>query len=233
MKKKGFTIAEVLITLGIVGVVAALTIPGITESSQKKVYASSLSAAVSDLENAMTSMLMREGRDMLQITPAWTGVLDDGGSTTFEAELKKAMPYETSGIGALARQSLKGGAGTEFSGTYKFFANNNALYGLELNTDKSALKEGEIMYKGGALTSVAAEVFIDVNGPNKPNVWGRDTFRYVLGSDGHLYPYGGKDWAIYSNKTYTSTTAKTECVTNKNGAYCAVYLAENGYNMDY
>lgn len=32
---KGFTLAEVLITLGIIGVVAALTMPVITENVQK------------------------------------------------------------------------------------------------------------------------------------------------------------------------------------------------------
>ena len=34
--KKGFTLAEVLITLGIIGVVAALTIPGLIANHRKK-----------------------------------------------------------------------------------------------------------------------------------------------------------------------------------------------------
>ena len=35
--KKGFTLAEVLITLGIIGVVAALTMPALINKYQKKV----------------------------------------------------------------------------------------------------------------------------------------------------------------------------------------------------
>jgi len=91
------------------------------------------------------------------------------------------------------------------------------------------------MYKGGALVSKAAEVYIDINGSKKPNMWGRDSFRYVLGTDGHLYPYGGKDWAIYNGAaTYSPSNTKTACVVNKNdGQRCSAYLAENGYNMDY
>ena len=36
MKNKGFTFAEVLITLGIIGVVAAMTIPGLIQNSKNK-----------------------------------------------------------------------------------------------------------------------------------------------------------------------------------------------------
>ena len=35
--QKGFTLAEVLITLGIIGIVAAMTIPNLIENYQKKV----------------------------------------------------------------------------------------------------------------------------------------------------------------------------------------------------
>lgn len=45
--RKGFTLAEVLITLGIIGVVAAITIPGLITAYKKHVIASSLKRAVS------------------------------------------------------------------------------------------------------------------------------------------------------------------------------------------
>ena len=37
LKKTGFTLAEVLITLGIIGVVAAMTLPAVITNVQKKV----------------------------------------------------------------------------------------------------------------------------------------------------------------------------------------------------
>ena len=38
MKKRAFTLAEVLITLGIIGVVAAMTIPTLISNYQKKQF---------------------------------------------------------------------------------------------------------------------------------------------------------------------------------------------------
>lgn len=226
MKKKAFTIAEILITLGIIGVVAALTLPLLTEDSQKKVYANKLSAAVSDFENAMTTMLEKEGKDMLQLTPAWTG--------SFLTELNKTMPHKTSKIGTLKRKNLNKTDGDDFPSNNNFRNHKGAIFSVKLNTSTDRKKESEMMAKGCTITSIAADIYIDVNGESKPNIWGRDTFRYVLDGDGHLYPYGGKDWSLFNDKTdYKSTTPKTQCVDNKNGDYCAAYLANNGYKMDY
>ena len=47
--KKGFTLAEVLITLGIIGVVAALTLPALIQNYQKKATATSVKKAYSEL----------------------------------------------------------------------------------------------------------------------------------------------------------------------------------------
>lgn len=41
LKKTGFTLAEVLITLGIIGIVAAMTLPTVITNVQKKVVETS------------------------------------------------------------------------------------------------------------------------------------------------------------------------------------------------
>ena len=51
--KKGFTLAEVLITLGIIGVVAALTIPALISNYRKSVVETRLKRSYSVLANAM------------------------------------------------------------------------------------------------------------------------------------------------------------------------------------
>ena len=71
MKKIGFTLAEVLITLGIIGVVAALTAPALVMSSRNQANAAKLSVAVSNLENALQNMLVTENVDTLFQTRAW------------------------------------------------------------------------------------------------------------------------------------------------------------------
>ena len=52
MKRFGFTLAEVLITLGIIGIIAALTIPGLIAGWQKKVVVNKLKHSYSVLSNA-------------------------------------------------------------------------------------------------------------------------------------------------------------------------------------
>lgn len=53
MKHKGFTLAEVLITLGIIGVVAAMTLPGLIQNYQKKVTATKLKKFYSTMNQAI------------------------------------------------------------------------------------------------------------------------------------------------------------------------------------
>lgn len=52
-KKNGFTLAEVLITLGIIGVVAAMTIPTLMSSYRKKVIETRLSKFYSTINQAL------------------------------------------------------------------------------------------------------------------------------------------------------------------------------------
>ena len=60
IRRAAFTLAEVLITLGIIGVVAAMTMPAIISSYQKKQTVSQLKKAYSLLSNGM-GVLMRLG----------------------------------------------------------------------------------------------------------------------------------------------------------------------------
>lgn len=59
--KKGFTLAEVLITLGIIGVVAALTIPTLIANHRKQVVTTSLKKIVNTLLNANEQINMDSG----------------------------------------------------------------------------------------------------------------------------------------------------------------------------
>ncbi len=51
MKNRAFTLAEVLITLGIIGVVAALTIPSLINSYKDKQFKTAYKKAYSDMQN--------------------------------------------------------------------------------------------------------------------------------------------------------------------------------------
>ena len=59
-KKSAFTLAEVLITLGIIGTVAAMTIPTLMMNYQKQVWESKLKKTFSVATNACERMLIEE-----------------------------------------------------------------------------------------------------------------------------------------------------------------------------
>ena len=60
MKKNGFTLAEVLITLGIIGVVAVLTAPVLLNNTGSAQIGPKLAKAVSSIEVATDQLLMDE-----------------------------------------------------------------------------------------------------------------------------------------------------------------------------
>ena len=59
--KKGFTLAEVLITLAIIGVVAAISIPSVISNSQQQEFKTGLRKAVSVLNSAITMNMAIDG----------------------------------------------------------------------------------------------------------------------------------------------------------------------------
>lgn len=72
MKKFGFTLAEILIALGIVGVVGAMTIPQLSLETKKQTNEAKRDVCVSDLENAFTMMMAQENAITINETPIWS-----------------------------------------------------------------------------------------------------------------------------------------------------------------
>lgn len=71
MKKFGFTLAEVLIALAIVGVVAAMTIPTLSSNTKEQTNEAKEKVCVSDLESAFTMMMVQENATELAETKIW------------------------------------------------------------------------------------------------------------------------------------------------------------------
>lgn len=60
LKNRAFTLAEVLITIGIIGVVAALTIPSLINSYKDKQFKTAYKKAYSDIQNAFIDAIFEE-----------------------------------------------------------------------------------------------------------------------------------------------------------------------------
>lgn len=125
MNKKAFTLAEVLITLGIIGVVAALTLPTLIEEHQKKVTVTRLKAFNSIMSQAFQAAKLEYGD-----WENWDGNTF-GESNSDKGDGKKQLlwlqkyllPYikttETTTKGKYAIVALPNGSG---------FSNYNSLY---------------------------------------------------------------------------------------------------------
>ena len=64
-RRFAFTLAEVLVTLGIIGVVSAMTIPSLTQSWQKQAYVAQLKKVYSQLAQAAALAIQEEQADTL------------------------------------------------------------------------------------------------------------------------------------------------------------------------
>lgn len=252
MKKTGFTLQEFLIALAIIGVIAALTVPALSTHFNKKLWATSLSAAVSNFENAMSTMIMKDGATDLFGTKAWKllegGMLSDEGGPAdeFMKAVSGSLPLVSyvwaaesfmddensgyyDGVGNVLNDKREEIYSIPILGeSVLFYTKGGVIYYVYIENsdrDPNAIKESEALANGVNLTAEAAKIAIDVNGDRNPNIIGRDIFFFILGADGILYPYGSND---VNNKLGEEYTCK-----NNRGMGCTAELIDNNYKMDY
>ena len=190
-RKIAFTLAEVLITLGIVGVVAAMTMPSLVANYEKKRTATAVKKAYSELSQALKLAEVDYG-DM----EYWD--YPDG----FDIEENKAFvnryitPYYK-GVTMLQDGSVPGSISTT---GINFISSNGTIFSGKPNNSKAFF------------------VLVDINGFKRPNKMGTDIF-YFATSTGKLMPYGWEDGLTremilngysYNGQTYTCKTARSE-----------------------
>ena len=245
---KGFTLAEVLITLGIIGVVAAMTIPTLIKNYQKTVWVNQLKKSVSTLEQGFQKMLADDGVDKLQDTTIFRSINAQscraGYLTTdcpdFYSNLKNYfnvsdanISYKTKWLGGSTRATYEH-VTTLGDGSFLF---DTVFYKLPTPEDDCS----NIYKLGGKLCERIANITVDVNGDRGPNETGRDIQEFALSSEGHLYPKHGKHHAIWntggaenweSSEEYWKSEISGYCKKG-DGEGCAARIIENGWKMDY
>ncbi len=170
-KKFGFTLAEVLITLGIIGVVAAMTIPTLISNTNSAKFKSQYKKTLSTLNQAALMGTAQYDLDYASLTG--TGTCDGTADPKTDATICALINGTLSGATYLAKGDVKNNGGTyTVTGTgipagwdtaYQLadgslFAFQKAAAGctLEVGEDVSAL-------------DAKCQGFIDVNGPTLPN----------------------------------------------------------------
>ena len=239
-----FTLAEVLITLGIIGVVAAMTIPTLIKNYQKTVWVNQLKKSVSTIENGFKLMLADEGVDALRDTKLghlypYT-ISPDDDLYEHNAILKKyfKIGYDLEGSASKVKPFVFDDNGKEYQKNL-----DSKGYGrcgddtlLKINlVDGSTI--GLEFSEGFSNKNFHGEVGIDVNGDKKgPNQCGRDIFVFMLLQNGNLVPMFGKYYANGDDEQYYKTSSESWVTCNPSngvGMGCAARIIENGWKMDY
>ena len=228
MKKNGFTITETLIVLAVIGIIAMLTMPTYIANQRKKMYAKTLQVAVVNFQTAMTNLISKEGVDDLLETTAWNA----DKAEFFVANIGKVLGVLRFNNDPSSYLPLAGtGDKIPINNTINITTKNGVEYKINKKTEGNVKKsEEETLMNNLNYTNKAATVYIDINGKVAPNIVGRDLFEFDLAVNGLLYPVGSADYNYYNNET---SDPETKCVKNLDGKYCAAYLMNNGYNMDY
>ncbi len=224
--KEGFTLAEVLITLGIIGVVAAMTIPTLITNAQKKETVTRLKGAYSQIAQAIRMSEADNG----EIT-GW----DFTNIDWFETYLINYLKYQKDNFKDISDEKsipYKQISGTRESGLALI---RPGFGGSKVYT---LLNGVDIISGGDASIQNGRGFIIDTNGINsRPNQFGKDTFYFVIDSEHGLYPMG--KWktsectpTVDGNPDRTwykdTTCYNYGCNKNGRGMYCAgLIIADN------
>lgn len=236
--KFGFTLAEVLITLAVIGVVAALTLPAAITNHRKKAAAAKLVQTVSILEQAIKRAEADKGPyndwDCQDGDARYYGDIYLGGYG--RGCLAELVPY-IKGVkvfGEVAAQNRV----MCFSG--KDYQQYKWLDGSAINSDplKSSctnsiqLPNGScIGYNGWAWCGSDLNTFIiDIDGSYQGyNQAGKDLFLFVLDDKYRVKPYG------YHWETDELTAQSNHACTKKGGVHqgkvCAAKVVLDGWTM--
>lgn len=192
MKSFAFTLAEVLITLGIIGVVAAMTLPTLMHEHKIRQYKTGFWRTSSLIQSALKETANDFGYDNYEDLYYICGDLPSmGNCATENAELFKELNDDFLSkfkvMNTVPRSKLWAMKFKDFSGKYS--TSYSELYGVTTWNNPSG--GGRILIDGILISSIdfyhhgqydGLSITFDTNGPYKgPNQYGRDLFLFNVG----------------------------------------------------
>ncbi len=245
MKKNGYTLAEVLVTLGIVGIIAAMVLPALLNNSKNAANGIALARATELVQDGIKTIMVHaqeeHPQDILADTIAALKIQDvfpdgiDGynqdayltdDDNLFSATrgligLEEVDNYNTGNITHYAGDAADG----LFNNYEAFrFAKNNAviLYQTNYNVDDNV-----------AADDILTRIFIDVNGSEEPNQIGRDVFLFGLANNGILVPAGSEKYNDFDGDVAIYENNDDNVCPDEDDLACTARVMANGWKIDY
>lgn len=220
-KQCAFTLVEILITLGIIGIVSAMTLPVLMTNIRKHQTETALVKAVSTLKQVLKMSEQANGN---------ISALDTDTISQKDFIKQYIQPYMK--VSELCNPITQCGYTTSVVLTWKYL---NGQYGAYSNPNHGGrtpfLVADGILYsisffaKDSGFLSIDNNnvIIIDINGAKPPNTFGKDVF----------FLYRRTDIDEISTYGYDKTDAevKNNCSKNGSGLYCATLIMRNGWKI--
>ena len=207
MKKfKAFTLAEVLVTLGIIGVVSAMTVPTLMQNYQRQSYVTQLHKVYNELGQAAERykadnnlVSLREGRimgnkdEVHNFVLQYFKVVKDCGGRYWSSASNACFAQKYTSIDGSSTTNIQG---QECLATVVLASGAALCFDTGAATSVGAkedingdgkVDENDVINNTGVNAGMAITVEVDVNGPKGPNVAGRDLFSIDIAPNGLVY----------------------------------------------
>lgn len=228
MKRFGFTLAEVLITLGIIGVISALTLPSLLNDTQGAQVGPKLGKAVSMFEQANQALLTENNVDSLTDGGFYTSAGDVNGIISYAEALSNHLKI------------------TRYRGTNYSISNDSGIGTAPINNTGFSwvTKDGTLYFMnfwglrpaGSAApqNKMIGVVVIDINGNATPNLPGTDVFAFSWRNDGSLVPVGSFRWNLNdADVQWRNNCQNDQTPTNSRYYTCTASIFENNMKVMY
>ena len=218
-KNKAFTLTELLLSLGIVGVLAVMVIPSLVGHVYNRVYSNQIKSMSSTIENlAQDELLTKATRDM--------SITDFKSASTLLTTKHFSISKKCSASSALKDCWNTTAASGKKQSKYKTLKGKASSI---TNPGDTVILTNGVMFgytpvdNGGKTTGY---VIMDVNGVDGPNIYGRDVFAFYVTSKGYV------DDEVLNDSDVSVETKIADCKKG-NALRCFGALKDNSWKMDY
>jgi len=227
-------LAEVLITLAIIGIIAAITIPSIIANHQKTALEAQFAKTYRTLSQVV-SLAIAEHGDI----GSWDWKDPISHMERDEFSKKYILPYLNATKFCAAGSDL---AQCNWDNNYKNINDTNFL--ITPNHPMAILGDGSqviFIFTNGFSSSNtdSLSIYVDINGSKKPNTKGLDLHYFqFFPKTGEFFPAGINNRNQYSEETnsykkITRTELLRDCGGGGNGGHCGALIIQDGFKMNY
>ena len=228
--KTGFTLAEVLITLGIIGIVSALTMPVLIGNYQKRQTVTQLKKAYSELSQAaamatltygdMENWDFSSGTGLDFFNKYFTSFMNISQTTVADVKNAGITYIGTSGNSEASLTNMRdeGNIITLPSGAQIFASNSSNVVSVNPDQDRRAY-------------------VVDLNGYKRPNKFGRDLFMFAVTKKHGVTPFSYDDTENSEverdrDELLNGPSAENyQCSRSGRGMWCAAVIMMDGWEI--